>query len=199
MKRYSAFLAMAPVLLCLGCAVFDRDNTPTLNWVEAHMLPERGAARTLAYPVVIPLGLLAISADALIVHPATVIDDAVEDTGDCLWEHFDWKTEYVTECASLTPRTALTPVVFSGAFIGRSMFAVPERAKKGRRAASPKSKEDRKRELEQQLQGWRKALERAERKRKQAEERIKKLEDALRRLEAGEEAEVQKDEAQKQK
>ena len=48
------------------------------------MLPERGPGRTLAYPAVIPLGLLAISADALIVHPATVIDDALEDTGDCL-------------------------------------------------------------------------------------------------------------------
>ena len=160
MKRYSRLAAVAPLMLCLGCAVFDRENTPTLKWVEDHLVPKRGTARTLAYPATIPLGLLAISADALIVHPATVIDDALDDTDDCLWDHFDWNHEYVTECASLVPRTAFTPLIFSGSFLGRSMFAVPERAKQGRRSASPQTREDRKRSLEQQLGGWRKHLER---------------------------------------
>ncbi len=42
------FCVLVPVfLLCAGCVVFNRDNTPVLNAVEKHLLPEDGLARKL--------------------------------------------------------------------------------------------------------------------------------------------------------
>jgi len=126
--KLSPIAALTLMLLLNGCAVFNPRNTPSLNWVDEHLLPEKQPKRGLVYPLVLPVGLVAVSIDALIVHPLQVVDDAAEDTDEVLWDHFDWDTEYVTECASLIPRAALTPPVFAIDFLGRSAFDFDEDA-----------------------------------------------------------------------
>lgn len=122
------------MLTCLGCAALsacaplNRDNTPALNWVEAHAWPETKGARIAAAPLVFPVGLAAVTADAFVIHPATEINDAADDTRDCLWDDLDWQDEYMTECAALPWRTVATPLVFAGDLIGRSLFDIPDRA-----------------------------------------------------------------------
>ncbi len=66
------------------------------------------------------------------VHPATVVDDAWEDTTDALWDSMKWDRNYMTVCASLPWRALCTPVVVTGDFLGRAMFDIPERARKAR-------------------------------------------------------------------
>ncbi|MFH0795142.1 MAG: hypothetical protein V2A74_14045 [bacterium] len=131
------FVAMLCMLLALlsGCAFFNRKNTPALNWVEDNLVPEKNPGRAFAYPVVIPVGAVAITLDALIIHPAGVIDDAADDTRDALWDDFNWHREYMTECAVLPWRTVGTPLVFTGDFFGRAFFDTPDYADRSRREA----------------------------------------------------------------
>jgi hypothetical protein len=124
-------LLMLPLALT-GCAFLDRDNTPSLNWVEGHLWPKSAGARVAVAPAVVPAGFIALAADAFVVHPAMVIDDAASDTLEALWDDFDWDKEYVTECAALPWRAAFTPVVFAGDFLGRAMFDVSDTARESR-------------------------------------------------------------------
>ena len=124
----------APLLFTLllplptGCAFLNRDNTPLYNAVESHLWPESSGKRIAAAPLVIPAGLVAITADAFIVHPASVIDDAAEDTRDVFWDDFDWDDKYATECMLLPWRTVITPVFFTGDFLVRAGFDVKHTA-----------------------------------------------------------------------
>jgi len=126
---------LAAILTVLsGCAVFNRDNTPMLNQVEDHLWPESKTGRIAVAPIVFPVGFVAASIDAFIVHPALVVDDAVEDTGDVLWEDFNWDTQYFSECALLPWRAVFTPVVFTSDYLARAFFDIPDRADSARRA-----------------------------------------------------------------
>lgn len=122
--RFLWICALALPLLS-GCAVFNRDNTPTLNFVHDHLMPDTAPSKYLAMPLVLPAGLVAVVADMLIVHPITVADDAFYDTGVALWSSMDWKNRYATESAVVVPRAVLSPVVFVACFLGRSCFDIP--------------------------------------------------------------------------
>jgi hypothetical protein len=124
------------VVALTGCAFLNRDNTPALNAVEKRLWPQSTGKRVAAFPLVFPIGLAAIVTDAFVIHPLTVVDDAAEDTKDCLWEDWDWDDQYVTECAVLPWRAVFTPVVFAFDLLGRSMFDVPSRAAAVRARAS---------------------------------------------------------------
>ena len=115
------------LMLCSGCAIFNRDNTPALNFLEDRLLPEAKPARYFVYPLLLPAGLAAVVIDGVILRPISVADDALLDTKELLREHFDWKERYVTECVALVPRTAATPVVFGADFLGRTMLDVDPR------------------------------------------------------------------------
>ncbi|MBU0755591.1 MAG: hypothetical protein KJ645_10665, partial [Planctomycetes bacterium] len=71
--------------------------------------------------------------DVVVVHPASVVGDAWEDTADLLWDDLDWHRQYVTECAALPWRSVMTPVVFAGDFLGRSLFNIPDQAEAARK------------------------------------------------------------------
>ena len=149
MSRASLIALVAAIALCSGCAVFNRDNTPTLNFVEDELLPEAKPARYFAYPLLLPVGLVALTIDAFIVRPITVADDALLDTKEALWEDFDWKEHYVTECFTLIPRTAFTPVVFPACFLARSTFDIEPKGgePRFRRRKRPPSKDQKQAEL----------------------------------------------------
>lgn len=127
-KQLLKLFLIFTLIVLWGCAAFNRDNTPALNYVEKKLWPEKAVARAIAFPVIFPVGVAAASIDAFIIHPAYVVDDAAEDTDDLLWSRIDWETEYVTECAALPWRAIFTPVIFTGSFLGRSMFDFPKRA-----------------------------------------------------------------------
>ena len=121
-------VTLLPPALFSGCACFNKDNVPTLNLVQKHLVPESTTGQVVASPVLFPIGLVALTLDIAIVHPAMVIPDAASDTKEALWDHFDWDKRYVTECAALPWRTFGTPVVFTGDFLGRAFFDIPGKA-----------------------------------------------------------------------
>ncbi len=139
---YAVVAMLGLALLLSACAVFNRENTPTLNLVEDHLWPESTGARVVAFPAVFVLGVAAALVDAAVVHPTLVVDDSWRDTRDMLWDHFDWDEDYVTECASLPWRTAFTPVVFTGDFLARALFDIPSRADEIRRRETVEAKLD---------------------------------------------------------
>ncbi|OPZ22712.1 MAG: hypothetical protein BWZ10_00304 [candidate division BRC1 bacterium ADurb.BinA364] len=128
-----AQMAMPMFLFAMlaGCAALNRDNTPLLNAVEDHM-PPSGLARAAAYPLMFPVGLAAIALDAAVVRPAMVADDALEDALE-VWDDIDLDERYVTECALMPLRAAITPIVFAGSFAARSIFDIPENAEDEKR------------------------------------------------------------------
>ncbi len=117
-----------------GCAFMNRDNTPLLNFVEGKMWPDQTGWRIVAAPVVFPAGFVAVTIDAVVVHPATVVDDAWDDTVDALWDNMKWDREYLTVCASLPWRALCTPLILTGDFLGRAMFDIKERADEKRQS-----------------------------------------------------------------
>lgn len=156
MKLLAWGLIIINTLLCSGCAVFNRNNTPALNFVEQHMLPKEKPGRMLAYPVAIPAGLVAASLDMLVLHPASVVKDSWNDTGDLLWEKLEWQERYVTTTVSLLPRVVATPVVFTGDFLARSIFDISRR---GGDVRLNKGNNQRREERERQVADVQRALE----------------------------------------
>jgi hypothetical protein len=124
LQLLGAFLA----LFFCGCAFLNRDNTPAFNFVEKKLWPEKTVWKIASSPVVVPLGLVAVITDAVVIHPASVVDDAAGDTGDVLWDNFHWDKKFVTACASIPCRGIATPPFFTGNFLGRSLFDIPSRA-----------------------------------------------------------------------
>lgn len=122
-----------------GCAFLNRDNTPLFNQVEKHLVPEDTGWQVAAFPLTFTTGLVALTVDAVIVHPSSVIMDAAGDTRDSLWDQFDWSEEYVTECACLPWRAVFTPIVFTTTFLGRSLFDIPRRAEEERKRGETES------------------------------------------------------------
>jgi hypothetical protein len=115
------------LLLCFtgGCAVFNRENTRALNFVEKQLVPADPLAKKLTYPITIPVSIVAVTIDMFLLHPLFVVPDALDDTNDWLWSRMEWEKEYFTTAASVVPRTAATPLAFAGSFLGRSTFDMP--------------------------------------------------------------------------
>ena len=124
MPKVSLISLLAVCCFCFGCAISNRDNTPTLNLVREHLVPESRLAKVAAFPAVLPVKVVAAAVDGLVLHPPTVIDDAARDTKAALWRGFDWKKRYATECFRLPLRTVATPLLFAGSFLVRSAFDV---------------------------------------------------------------------------
>jgi hypothetical protein len=104
-----------------GCAWANRDNRPVWNAFEEHLVPEGDTAFLVSLPLTVPGGVLAILIDTFIAHPIQVGDDAWNDAGD-VWDDMDWREQYYTEMAQLPFRAILTPIVFVGSFLSRSLF-----------------------------------------------------------------------------
>ncbi len=127
MRRAATILIGLSLLLCGGCAVFNRNNTPALNYVDEHLVPKDRTARALSYPIVVPIGLVAATADMLIIHPISVAEDAWHDTNDLLWKDLDWDERYVTTTLLNAPRVAAMPVIFTADLLARSSFDISRR------------------------------------------------------------------------
>lgn len=126
--RRLALIAVFLLLVCSsGCAVFNRTNTPALNFVEEHLVPRENPARALTYPLTVPLGFTAAALDMVLLHPVSVAKDAWDDTNELLWEHLDWDNRYVTTTVVNAPRVVLQPVIFGIDVLARSSFDISRR------------------------------------------------------------------------
>jgi len=145
MTRYITLILAAAIALttCTGCAFLNRQNTPTANFVEQKLLPKTNPAKVLSYPALLPVGVGALAVDAVVIHPVSVLDDAYRDTERALWRHFDWEDSYVTECAKLVPRTALSPVVFTFMWTARSVFDIPPHVRRPKKTGAPQKDAER--------------------------------------------------------
>lgn len=119
---------------CLsGCALFDRDNRRTTSWLDENATPASDGARLALAPLALPAGVVALAADAAIVHPISVVDDAWGDTVELLWSPRD---ESAFRRVVLTPLAAIaTPLVFTGDWLGRSLLPLRPRRAPGEPAA----------------------------------------------------------------
>ena len=80
--------AVAAVVAALpSCAMVDGDNRRALHYLDEHLAPDGAATQVLLAPVALPAALAAGVADAVVVHPATQLDDAWRDTVDVFWSY----------------------------------------------------------------------------------------------------------------
>lgn len=120
--RRLAGLALA--LAVSACAVTDERNRTTLTLLDEHLAPTSTSGRVALFPVALPVGLVSYAVDSLI-HPFTVFDDAWGDTVDVLWTS---RSESRFRRALMIPfAVLLTPVVFVGDWVGRSLFPIDPR------------------------------------------------------------------------
>ena len=127
MCRKLLLVLLPVVFLCLcGCAVLNRDNRHTFNLVRDKLVPRDQSPTVGHYCLLVPAGFIAVTLDALIVHPVTVFDEAWLDTASALWSGFRWDERYVTECAMLPFRAALTPFVYLPCWLARAAFDIGE-------------------------------------------------------------------------
>jgi hypothetical protein len=127
MRYVLSILISLNLLVCSGCAVFNRENTPALNFVEKHLVPKDDAVRALSYPLVVPAGFVAATLDMVVLHPLSVAGDSWADTNDVLWKDLDWDHQFATTTVLNAPRVALMPIVFTGDFLARSTFDISRR------------------------------------------------------------------------
>lgn len=121
-RRVLLVVAMA---CTAGCTMFDRDNRRTLNLLDANVAPSSTAGRVALLPVAIPVGCVALVADAVVVHPVTAIDDAWGDTVEALWSS---RNESPLREVVFTPLAAVaTPVVFAGDWLWRCLWPIDPR------------------------------------------------------------------------
>ncbi|RII28276.1 MAG: hypothetical protein CXR30_13815 [Geobacter sp.] len=127
MRRSILILVSLTLLFCGGCAIFNRDNTPTLNLVERHLVPKEQTARLISAPLVVPIGFAAATLDMVLFHPISVAGDAWDDTNDLLWKNLDWDRQFVTTTVLNAPRAVAVPIVFTTDFLARSSFDISRR------------------------------------------------------------------------
>jgi hypothetical protein len=118
--RKLVLLALAAAALVSGCAVMEEDNRPLTKKLDETIRPESAGAKIAWSPVIVPVAASTLIVDACVVHPIQVIPDAAHDTYDVVWK--DPSGTYVTQTFLFLPKAAVTPVVFTLDWLGRSLF-----------------------------------------------------------------------------
>ena len=155
--------SLALLLACSACAFTNPDNTPLVTWSgEALGGAEAATATKIATaPLAVTLGVV----DVVVVHPASVVDDAGKDAHEWLWE--EPVCGAATRSFLFLPRLAMTPVVFTASWLARSLFSIPPHGY----VAPPPTAEEREqhlRALHEEAAGLRRQLEAVEARIEQA-------------------------------
>lgn len=105
-------------LFASDCAVLQKKNRRVTNLLDDAVDPKSAPAQVALAPIFIPVGLGSLVLDAFIVHPITVIPDALEDTYRLIWK--DPSGGIVFQTVVFLPKVAISPIVFLVDFLGRS-------------------------------------------------------------------------------
>ncbi|HUU96202.1 MAG TPA: hypothetical protein VM487_10715 [Phycisphaerae bacterium] len=122
LNRNRVVLVLPLMLLASGCAIAARPNRRTLNALDSAVKPASTAGKIAAAPVFVPVGLTAVVADAVVVHPACSIPKAGSDTYTVLWKH-PQGTPF-RQAVVVPAKVVATPIVFLGDWCGRCIFPI---------------------------------------------------------------------------
>jgi len=117
-------LLAAVVLLSSGCAVSSMNHMALTNLVDRTLVPDDRTVQWVMTPLLIPVCIVTLTIDNFIIAPAVHLPSAYLDTIDF------WKASvggYYTEMGVLPFRVLLTPVVFFGDWLGRTVLALSPR------------------------------------------------------------------------
>ena len=103
-----------------GCACFDANNRPLTSGLDKVIDPKSTAAKVTLVPIAVPLGFCTLTLDTVIIYPASRVPKTYDDTMDVLWRNP--QGDYVRQTFLFLPKLILTPVVFTGAFIGEGYW-----------------------------------------------------------------------------
>lgn len=120
-QQLAAGCAIVFAIALSGCTVFDDEQRRTLNWLDESLAPESAGARYALLPVAVPVGFVALTADAVVVNPVMSIDDAWLDTRDLLWTRGE-DVSNLRRVLVAPFAAAATPIVFAGNWLGRCLF-----------------------------------------------------------------------------
>ncbi|TGK06444.1 hypothetical protein EHO60_15510 [Leptospira fletcheri] len=104
-----------------NCAIFQRKNRILTSYLDEKVRPESTAAQIALSPVAIPVGVVSLFLDGLVLHPISVIPDALEDTYKVIW--MDPTGGVIFQTIVFFPKLVVTPVFFLVDFLGRSGIA----------------------------------------------------------------------------
>ncbi|MCR9142009.1 MAG: hypothetical protein NXI24_07135 [bacterium] len=107
------------------CASTSLDHMAVTNYADRTIVPDHRGAQWALTPVLIPLTVVTLAVDNLIVAPAVQLPSA----GTEARSFYEVEVEGYYSHLAITPfQVALTPVVFAGAWIARSFFAIETHA-----------------------------------------------------------------------
>ncbi len=116
----SAALAAAVLSASTGCSVIQKENRRTLNALDEAVRIESATGQIAAAPVFVPVGVAALVADAVVVHPLVSVPAAWSDTSRVVWEDPEGSDFY--QAMVFLPKVAVTPVVLVGDWGLRVLF-----------------------------------------------------------------------------
>ncbi|MEI7012190.1 hypothetical protein [Leptospira licerasiae] len=111
------------ILLFVGfahCASFQKENRILTTYLDEKVTPESAPAKVALAPIFIPVGLASLILDVFIIHPITVIPDAIDDTYKVIWKNSSGGIVFQT--IVFVPKLIVSPVFFLVDFLGRSGF-----------------------------------------------------------------------------
>ncbi|MFT5284199.1 MAG: hypothetical protein ACI8TQ_000355 [Planctomycetota bacterium] len=120
MKRLTWIAVCLAIMLSSACTVLDSEHRRTVDLLNDHLTPSAQSTRFILLPISIPVGLVAVSTDALIVNPVRAIDDAWDDTVELLWTPKDETSLRRVLIAPLA--TLATPIVFGFDWFWRCLW-----------------------------------------------------------------------------
>lgn len=119
-SRSTGCILLLMVLLSSGCAAFRENNRPLTNYLDSKINPETTTGKVALAPVAVPLGFCSLTLDAAVAYPVAKLPGAVNDTTDIVWRNPSGG--YMREVFLFAPKVVITPVVFTGVFIGKGYF-----------------------------------------------------------------------------
>ncbi|PJZ75798.1 hypothetical protein [Leptospira neocaledonica] len=121
MKKVTFFIVILS-LSVLSCATFQKENRILTNYLDEKVDPRSVPSKIALAPIFIPVGLTSLVLDTFIIHPISVIPDALNDTYKVVWK--DPSGGVVFQTAIFLPKVAVSPIVFLASFLGRSGFDI---------------------------------------------------------------------------
>lgn len=115
-------VASLSIIVFSGCAIIEKDNRRTLNFMDEKIQIESTWGKVGAAPVFIPVGTVAAATDMVIVHPLVSIPKAATDTSEVIWENP--KGSDFRQMMLLLPKVISTPLYFTGDMTLRCLFPI---------------------------------------------------------------------------